>query len=52
MATKKENLETIKKYSDLYKKNRVNFEEYVKIVNKSIGELNESNKYLKKTNNG
>lgn len=48
MATKNENLEKIKKYSDLYKKNRINFDEYVKIVTNSIVELNESNKLTKK----
>ena len=48
MATKNENLEKIKKYSDLYKKNKINFDEYVKIVTNSIVELNESNKLTKK----
>lgn len=49
MVTKNENLDKIKKYSDLYKKNRVNFDEYVRIVTSSIKELNESNKLTKKT---
>ena len=48
MATKNENLEKIKKYSDLYKKNKINFDEYIKIVTNSIIELSESNKLTKK----
>ena len=49
--TKNENLDKIKKYSDLYKKNRINFDEYIKVVTSSIVELNEKNKYLKNDKN-
>jgi hypothetical protein len=50
--TKNENLKKIQKYSDLYKKNLINFEEYSRIVNNSLLELKESNKHIKKLNNG
>ena len=43
--TKNEILKKIKKYSDLYKKNRVDFEEYLKIIKNSMVELNDLSKY-------
>lgn len=46
--TKNENLATIKKYSDLYKRNIINFNEHQKVINQSLYELSESNKLTKK----
>jgi hypothetical protein len=48
METKNENLSKIKKYSDLYKRNIITFDEYQKVVNQSINQLSESNKLTKK----
>lgn len=45
--TKNENLKKIQKYSDLYKKNLIKFDEYVKIVTQSVNELSELNKSVK-----
>lgn len=48
METKNQNLSKIKKYSDLYKKNLITFEEYVKLVSASMDQLSEANKFTKK----
>lgn len=53
METKNENLNKIKKCCDLYKKNIIGFDEYVRLVTTSIIQLNEINKSIKKpSNNG
>lgn len=49
METKNENLSKIKKYSDLYKKNLIIFDDYVKVINECLYQLNESNKFTKKS---
>lgn len=47
METKNENLSKIKKYSDLYKRNRITFDEYVVLIGKCLEQLNENNKFTK-----
>lgn len=47
METKNENLSKIKKYSDLYKRNRITFDEYIMTISGCILQLNEHNKFTK-----